>query len=414
MESTHTVPGPIQPGERLHALDVVRGFALLGILLMNIEYFQRPMQAVMLGFNPDQVGLDYWTAWLVYVFVQGKFYTMFSLLFGMGFVIFLDRAMQKGASARMLFMRRLSVLLIIGIIHAFGIWSGDILLTYALVGFLLLLWAKTPARRLWKWGVGFVVFPVVLMWLGGWSIEIALQSPGAADVTAQFKANAQALASDIAAAERIYTEGSWVDAVAWRVHEVYSLYIGSGGTIFFIVGILGMFLIGASFARGGVFHAPDANRRVFVRMTVLGYLVGIPCALYTGMHAGDLDFMMPSYTTAKAFSAATVANFALCLAYVGTIVLLLRSASAGRALMRLAPAGRMALTNYLTHSIVFTLLFYGYGLGLWGEFGRFATTLMAIALYAGQVWVSAWWLARHRMGPTEWLWRTATYGHRPA
>ncbi len=402
-------PEPTTPAERIHSLDIIRGFALLGILLMNIEYFQRPMQAVVFGLDTTLTGIDYAVAWFVYVFVQGKFYTMFSLLFGIGFVIFLDRALARSAAPRRLFARRLFGLLLIGAAHAFLVWNGDILLMYALVGFLLLLFARTPAQRLWKWGVAFLLVAPVLMWLGAVSIDFAMSSPKGPELLAQFEASRASMTADIAHGHLVYASGTYMEAVAWRLHEWTTLY-GGGGWLFFSTSILGLFLIGASFGRAGIFSAPDGSAPLFRRLALFGFLLGIPAALYVGMNADAAEMMYPTIAGAKVFSAAAVANLALCLAYVSSIALLLRRAAPARVLSRLAPAGRMALTNYLTHSAVFTLLFYGYGLGLYGEYGRAATTVMALVLFAAQVWFSGWWLERYRIGPMEWLWRTMTYG----
>ena len=396
-------PAPIDVAERIHALDVIRGFALLGILLMNIEYFQKPMQAVVFGLDTTQTGADYAVAWASYTFVQGKFYTMFSLLFGIGFVIFLDRAFARGAAARLLFARRLLVLALIGAAHAFLVWNGDILLLYAAVGFLLLLFANTPARRLWKWGVAFVLVAPAMMWLGAWGMSYALAGPQGAGVVAEIEAQRAALNADIAHGHLVYSAGSYLEAVQWRLHEWFSLYAG-GGWLFFCTSILGMFLIGAAFGRGGVFTAPAASRPLFLKLAITGFLIGIPAALYVGMNAEALSMMYPTMAGAKVFAASTVANLALSLAYVGTLAL------STRFLTRLGPAGRMALTNYLAQSVVFTLLFYGYGLGLYGEYGRAATTVMAVVFFALQVWFSGWWLERYRIGPMEWLWRSLTYG----
>lgn len=401
----HMNYGPVPAGERIHALDIIRGFALLGILLMNIEYFQRPLHAIVFGMNTAQAGADYAVAWFSYAFIQGKFYTMFSLLFGLGFVLFLDRAMQRGASARMLFARRLSVLALIGAAHAFLVWSGDILLTYALVGFLLLFFAHTPVRRLWKWGVFFFLVPTLMMWLGAFSIQSAMDTPRGAELIAGFDADRERVLADIARGELVYAAGTWWEAVQWRAYELSFMY---GHIVFFAPSILGMFLIGAAFGRAGAFSSLDAHQRLFRRMVVYGYGVGIPAALVWGVYGLELEMMFPTIEGATLMTVAAVANMALCLAYVGTLMVLLRSGQVW--LLRLAPVGRMALTNYLMHSVVFTLLFYGYGAGLYGEFGRAATTLMALALYAFQIWFSGWWLERYRIGPMEWLWRTLTYG----
>lgn len=401
-------PQPTTAGERVIVLDVIRGFALLGILLMNIEYFQRPMQAIMLGFDWQQEGIDRLVALFVFAFVQGKFYTMFSLLFGLGFVIFLDRARARGASARLLFARRLAVLAVFGVLHAFFIWTGDILLLYAGVGFLLLLFVNTPPSRLWKWGLGFFLVPVALMWLGALAVTAAMQDPAtAADLNADFTANRVALMTDLVRGEIIYTTGSFLEVACWRLHEWTSMYLG-GGVFFFVPMVLGMFLVGAALGRAGVFHDLGKHAGLLRKFVVIGYLVGIPAAVYWGMYASDFDMMQPSIRGAVLMTVGNLSSIALCLAYIGTLALLVHRGN--RWVMYLAPAGRMALTNYLMHSVVFTLLFYGYGLGLWGSFGRAAATLAAITLYWLQLRFSAIWLANHAMGPMEAVWRRLTYG----
>jgi uncharacterized protein len=402
--------GPSQAGERIQTLDILRGFALFGILLMNIEYFQRPLIAIMLGFDGGQAGVDHAAAWFSFTFIEGKFYTLFSMLFGMGFVIFLDRAMQRGAPARLLFARRLAVLFLIGLVHAFFVWSGDILWSYGLVGFLLLLFTRTPARRLWKWGLGFFILPLLLLWLTAFSIEAALHSPHADEMRAVFDADRAKLIADVETGELIYRDGSWLEVTRWRAYEFSSLY--GGGVLFYLLSFLGMFLIGASFARAGVFHAIEAHRTLFRRLLVVGYGTGLPGALIWGLLGTEMDMLFPTLETAALFTLQAATSIALCLAYMSTVVLLSRRA--GSVLKGLAPMGRMALTNYLTHSIVFTLIFYGYGLGLYGEIGRAGATAMALALLAFQVGFSRWWLQRFEMGPMERLWRVLTYGRRAA
>src|SRR5690606_5031460 len=155
---------------------------------------------------------------------QGKFYTMFSLLFGIGFVIFLDRAFARGASARLLFVRRLFGLALIGAAHAFLVWNGDILLLYAIVGMLLVLFAKTPARRLWQWGVAFVLVAPAMMWLGAWGMSFALAAPDGANMLADLEAQRAALHADIAHGHLVYSAGSYLEAVQWRIHEWTNLY----------------------------------------------------------------------------------------------------------------------------------------------------------------------------------------------
>lgn len=397
---------PTTPQERIQLLDIIRGFALLGILLMNIEYFQRPLAAMVYGLDLDQGPIDFATAWGVFTFVQGKFYTMFSLLFGIGFVIFLDRAMQKSTRPKLLFFRRLLVLAVIGALHLSFVWSGDILLSYALVGLLLLFFSKASVRKLRNWGISLLVIPVLLIWLSAFGIQAAANSPDGAEMIAELAEQTQVVDDLIARGHTVYAEGSFAEVTRYRLEEAGLLYAG-GGLIFFIPLILGTMLLGAAFARANVFTQPENHRALFKKMLTYGLIIGLPSALFVGFYGTNLNLMIPDYRGAQVYTLQTVANISLCFAYIAALSLLFLHGK--QCLQRLAPAGRMALTNYLLHSIVFTLLFYGYGVGLYGEFGRFATTLMAIALYLGQLWFSGWWLARFQYGPAEWVWRSATY-----
>ncbi|WP_168171482.1 DUF418 domain-containing protein [Lacimicrobium sp. SS2-24] len=409
MTETTTDHTPVGENERIVLLDALRGFALLGILLMNIEFFQRPLQAIMLGFESDQQGLDYMVAWFSFTFVQGKFYTLFSFLFGLGFVVFMDRAVQKTTRPKRLFFRRLLILLVIGVAHLFLVWGGDILHLYAFLGLVLMLFINSPAKRLWKWGVSFYfLLPVLMLWLGALAIQAAMSEPEvAAQMQSEFEQDKVSLLADVARGEAIYAGGDYWQAVQWRIEEWYAMYL-DGGLLFFGPIILGAFLIGAAFGRRGVFSDVSAHRGLFKRMVLWGYGVGLPATLYWGYAGRGLDMLYPTIEYAGMITVSQIANLAMCLAYIGTLSLLFLHGA--RWIHYLAPAGRMALTNYLLQSVVFTMLFYGYGLGLYGEYGRAATTLMAVVFYALQLWLSHLWLRRFRMGPMEWCWRTLTYG----
>ncbi|MGQ4275723.1 DUF418 domain-containing protein [Pseudidiomarina sp. E22-M8] len=403
---------PTRANERIHMLDVIRGFALLGILLMNIEFFQRPLNAMMFGFDNSLTGIDHAVGWTVFTFVQGKFYTMFSLLFGIGFVIFYDRAKQHHDHPRWLFFRRLVILALFGCVHIFFIWGGDILLTYAVVGLVLLLFINSSASRLWKWGLAFFLVPISMFWLGAISLYFAMQSPEfAQEVIADQQQAQETLIALIASAEQAYASGSYSDVLQARLAELAMMY--GGGAIFFLPTILGIFLIGASFARTGIFTSFDKRPTAYKNLLRWGVIFGLPSALYVGFYGTNIEMMMPTLDSALGFTLMQVANFGLCFAYMAIIALAMRGAHRANRqhwLQNLAPAGRMALTNYLFHSLFFTTLFYGYGFGWYGEYGRAAATAMAIVLWLVQIPFSNWWLSRFKYGPCEWLWRCATYG----
>ena len=188
---------PVGAHERVEVMDVLRGVALLGILLMNIEAFVGPLMESITGINSRFSGADRWMDAAIYVLVQGKFITLFSLLFGMGFAVMLERANATGASGTALYARRLLALLGIGLAHALLIWSGDILLTYALLGFVLLLFfRRTPVSRLPKWGIALYVLPLLLTFAMAGFATLAQHDPQAA---AEFQKGMAAQAQQIAA-----------------------------------------------------------------------------------------------------------------------------------------------------------------------------------------------------------------------
>lgn len=399
---------PVSAAERLDILDVLRGFALLGILLMNIEYFQRALQNLLLGIDSSQTGVDYALAWAVASFIQGKFYTLFALLFGIGFSVFIARASEKGLRAGRLFCRRLLFLLLIGLVHLILIWGGDILHFYALTGFVLLLFMRSSAKRLlWFAGVIYLL-PLLVTWLAAWGIDFTLQNPTRGPEMLDNFAQARAqLLTDIAAGEQWYASGTYWQVVQWRLYEFRVLMLGPG-LLIFIPTIISLFLFGAALARLGVFTNLQQHQIFFSRCRLWGYGLGVPAALLWGLQGLSLDLMFPTYHSASLLSVRHFSNLALCLAYIGTVVWLYQRRN--WLIRQFAAAGRMALTNYLMHSVVFTSLFYGYGVGIYGEFGRLAITGMALLLFALQLWFSHYWLSRFRFGPVEWLWRSLTYG----
>lgn len=411
-----TITTPVAQRERIQMLDVIRGFALLGILLMNIEYFQRPMTAMLFGLDQSLEGIDKAVGWTVFTFVQGKFYTMFSLLFGIGFVIFCDRAKEKQhPRPRLLFLRRVAVLALFGWLHVYFFWGGDILLTYAVCALFLVLFMNKSAQGLWKWGVGIYLLPIIFVWVAAIGLHFILQDPAAADEVLTDMNQTQAAIKDfIVQANVIYAEGNWGEIIAVRMQELSKMY-GSGGLFFFLPTLLGIFLIGASFARSGVFTSYDKHPTAYKHLLRWGLLLGLPAALYTGFYNTNPNMLLPTPESALGFTIAAVASLGLCFAYMSLIALALRGAQRAKRkhwLRHLAPAGRMALTNYLMHSIVFTTLFYGYGFGMYSEISRSLATALAIGLWLLQLPMSKWWLDRFRFGPCEWLWRTLTYGAR--
>ena len=397
---------PLDSARRIDVLDVARGFALLGILLMNIEFFTRPMQGIALGFDPALTGIDYVAGWLVMAFVQGKFWTLFSLLFGMGFAVMLERGRERG-NFGVVYSRRLLVLLLIGLAHALLLWPGDILVPYAITGFvMLLLFRSTPVARLWKWGLALYLVPAVLMWMMVGGIALAQLDPaGAGDVAAEIAAGTAGMREDYARAAPVYADGTFAEVTAQRWFDSRMQW---SWFPMMIPGILGVFLLGAWFMRSGVMREAAAHRPLFRRLLLVGLPLGGLLAVVAMPMLTGTTLTEPTVRLAAGTTLMTVANLLLCLAYLSALVLATLGPMPGLRAW-LAPVGRMALSNYLLQSAFFTTLFYGYGLGLWGQVPRAWQVVLAVGFFLLQVLLSRLWMRHFRYGPVEWLWRALTY-----
>lgn len=383
---------PVAANERIASLDVLRGFALFGILLMNMEAFSGPLDMSFTGIDPHWLGPDYWADAFVYIFVQGKFFTLFSLLFGAGFAVMAQRAATAGRDFARFYLRRSLGLLIIGVLHGVLLWSGDILVAYALLSFALLAFREAPRSWLPVLGTVSYLGAAALMLLLG-----ALMQFAPADAAA---AQAEAATAAIEAQRQAYGQGSYLQAVAQRLQDV-----GASLGALLLVGpeVLGMFLIGAWFARSGAIAEPGRYPRLWVCLRWLLLPVGMVVMLVS---VWVLPYNAPgqfNMRSAGAYALTAVAGLLMCLGYLGWGV------RWSRHLQWLAPAGRMALSNYLGQSLVCTLVFYGYGLGWFEQMGRAVQLLFAVGLFGLQVLLSQLWLRRFQYGPVEWLWRAFTY-----
>ncbi|WP_374472928.1 DUF418 domain-containing protein [Arenimonas sp.] len=404
---------PVTGVERIQALDVVRGFALLGILLMNIEGMAGPLMASMTGLDPQLTGADRWVDGAIYLLVQGKFFPLFSLLFGMGFTVMLMRAEAAQRPFFGLYLRRVLALLAIGLAHALLVWSGDILVTYALMGFLLLLFfRRTPQSRLPKWGVALMLVPTVLTLSFGLlgSAMQAMPEEARASFDQAMAQQAVQMAAEIDSQRQAYGSGSFAEATVQRLHDFTSMI---GFILIYGAFILGLFLVGAWFARSGAIARPGEFERVHWRLRWVALPVGIAMVLVSFWLEPTLDFGRLDLRASTAQVLQMLGGAVMALGYLGWVVRGLGCPAVAGWLNLLAPAGRMALTNYLMQSLVMTTVFFGYGLGCFDQLPRAWQPLLVLGFFAVQVALSHWWLARFRFGPAEWLWRAATYGSLP-
>ena len=400
-------PAVLATHGRIDAMDVLRGFALLGILLMNIEGMVAPLQAAMTGVNPAFTGADRWADAGVYVFVQGKFYPLFSMLFGMGFAVMMARAEASGRRFLPVYLRRILALLAIGLAHAILVWSGDVLVSYALLAFpLMFFFRRTPVSRLPRWGIAFILAPSVFFVLIGSLVSMMMLTPtGAASMEKAMAEQGVALAAELEAQRQAYGFGTWTEAVAQRRHDLVQML---GFLVFMGWQILGLFLLGAWFVRSGAIARPQDFEPFYWKLRWVALPVGLAMVLASCAISPSVDFTRSDLPVTAALGLFTLGGTLMALGYLAWILRGLRSSLAPR-LMWLAPAGRMALTNYLLQSLVCTWIFSGWGLGYFEQLPRAWQVPFVFAFFALQVLLSQAWLARFRMGPMEWLWRAATY-----
>ncbi len=406
--TTSTPVAPVQQSERVQIVDILRGFALFGILFVNMTIFSRPFQSMLLPADPTAPWYDRAGEWLIHFLGESKFYSLFSLLFGLGLTLLMDRIEARGGKFVPLYMRRLLILLGIGLVHAFLIWVGDILILYAVIGFLLILFRKAKPRMLLTWAIVLMLLPFLFNAGATALVELGRSVPeGAAQIDQVFTEVESGYRVDVERAYHVYPTGTFAEITRRRAYD----YTSMGIAAFLVMGfnVLAMFLLGVWFGKKQLFQNLDANRPFFRRLLTWGLIIGLAGnALYATLIM-PLSRVQPSWTSLLATAGLAVGAPLLMLAYVSAFCLLALSPAWGKRLQVLAPVGQMALTNYLTQSLVCTLIFYGYGLGLFGQMGMAAGIGLTIVIYLLQIPISHWWMKRFKYGPAEWLWRSLTY-----
>ncbi|WP_115513370.1 MULTISPECIES: DUF418 domain-containing protein [Xanthomonas] len=392
---------PTAASERIVVLDVLRGFALLGILLMNIEAFVGPLDLALSGVEPHWHGADRVADALVYIFVQGKFYTLFSMLFGMGFAVMAQRAERTGRGFFGMYLRRTAGLLVIGLAHTLLLWSGDILVTYAMLAVLLLGARNAPTVTLpWLAALVYLCAPALVLLYGAAGALMQADPASAVEWKTAMVDVAQRAVANVHAQRAALGHGTYLQATTQRWHDLREAMSGLS-----INGpaMLGMFLLGSWFVRSGAIAAPERFPQLFRVLRYGALPLGLGVMLLSYAMEPWMDPGRLSMRLSGAFALALVAGPLMSLGYAAWVV---RFAAR---LAWLAPAGRMALSNYLLQSLLCTWMFYGYGLGYFEQLPRVWQLPFAVGLFALQVVMSQLWLRWFRFGPIEWLWRSVTY-----
>lgn len=405
--SLPTAPAPGSPlaptagAQRIVAIDVLRGVVLLGILVMNVSFMGWPDAWAMepLTFvddTPAERGL-----WLLAeVFANMKMMSIFSLLFGAGIVLVADRAAAAGKSPAALHYKRMAWLLVFGLVHLFLFWHGDILAIYALVGSVVFLLRRVPVRWLVVLGLTSIGVTFVI-WLGFAALVAVLehQDPAAA---------AEIDAYDAAGVEETIANyrGGPLSQMRSRVPSGLFMLLFLGPILYYWWPA-GMMLLGMAAMKTRLITG-QLHAKVYARMLVVGLVVGLPMsAALAWIHLHDeSEHASVMFLSMAAHFAATLP---MVCAWIGGVLLLCKQPWFAKLSHPLACVGRMALTNYLSQTLIVTFIFYGHGLGYFAKLQRPAMFGIVLGVWALQLAWSPLWLARFRYGPMEWLWRSLTY-----
>ncbi len=426
MSDQELAAAPVTGSERIGSLDVLRGVAILGILVMNIYAFAMPFPAYS---NPLLMGgtdtLNIGTWFFTHILFDQKFMSIFAMLFGAGIILMTGRAEKKGVAYGRIFYRRQLWLLVIGALHAYFIWFGDILFMYAVVGMLAFLFRNRTPRTLII--VACCLLPLVLLMSFGMGFSMHKFQGQAAEVQVLIDAgeavseeqqelldewNAQRAmmapdAGTIAKDVAMHLSG-YAEITAQRIPLAMMLQFFM--VIFFGWRVLALMLLGMALMKTGVLSAAR-SARFYRNLMLVGYGIGLPLTIYSAA-----DLYAHDFRAIYVFQSGSIPNYfgsiLVGLGHIALVMLLIKGGIVQNLLQRFAAVGRMALSNYLLHSVILTTVFYGYGLGLYGSISRFGQMSFVVAVVGLQLFLSPWWLARYRFGPVEWLWRSLTYWKR--
>jgi uncharacterized protein len=403
---------PTDPARRIEIIDALRGLALMGILQVNIQSFTWGAGDVLgyLGQPPGVVESALY--FLQATFVEGKFYPIFAFLFGLGMALQLRKLGRQGgidaSMARAIYRRRLLFLFVLGLLHGLLLYFGDVLAAYAICALLFLQWTQMPTptrprvlvRIAWACALAAALSLFVPMLLNGF-LEVDTVSDAA---TGEELA---ALPDAIGAAHTVYVQGGFLAELQQRLGDEFWQQVGSVPT--FWPQVLALLALGALAGRLGWLQHPDRHAGVWKCARRVGLGLGLPCALLGA--ALDLSTARAAPGSASEWGGVISGiGSLLAAAYVAWAMAALRRTSARAPRRWLASAGRASLSNYLLQSLLMGTLLSGWGCGLGAVATRPQLAALGLVLFALQVVASRWWLARHRQGPMEALWRRWTYG----
>ena len=389
---------PIDLKNRIHSLDLLRGFAVLGILIMNITSFSQISMAYM---NPTiGAGLEGYNQYFHgfnFIFADTRFMSIFSMLFGAGVVLFTQRIEAKGKRVAALHYKRMFWLLLFGLIHAYFIWVGDILVTYAICGSLVFFFRKKSIRTLFIMAVILFLIPISLKFMTYYGMPAdALES-----TFAFFHPSAEQIASQTQA-----MRGSYLEQMPLRVEDAIQIQ-----TLVFMIEIFwrtsAMMLLGMILYRKGILSA-DKSTAYYKKLMWVGFVPGL---ILSGIGLSQVyaSEWNAAYVMNIGANYKFVSGLFMALGYIGLVIWCYKKGIFKKFQNRLRATGRMAFTNYIGMSVICTLLFNSHGLGLFGTLDRLQQFLIVISVWVLILIISPLVLKNYRLGPLEWLWRKLTY-----
>ena len=397
---------PTSLSERIRPLDILRGFAILGILFINIQLFALPNASFA---NPLVLGemssIDSFAYWFIHIFAELKFMTIFSILFGAGILLFVNRLLEKGLDGSKIHIRRMMWLLLFGIIHAYFIWFGDILVAYSIIGLIAVLLRKM--KDAWKMVLFMILYliPMLFFYAVGMFIE-SMPEAMMKESMAEMFPSVESLANEI----DLYQNGTWFDIFVKRME--LNMHYQVGG--FFMLSLwrtTGVMLFGMVLLSKGVLSGKK-SKLFYTLMTIIGIGVGAIIS-----HWGVQEMAQNEWNAIHYFKYGYQYNYFssifTSLGYIGLIILLYQVKFLQFLMKGFEAVGRLAFTNYLCQSVICSIIFYSYGFGLFGEYTRFELLFWMLGIWIFQMTSSYIWLRYYRMGPLEWLWRYLTYKERP-
>ena len=385
---------PVKPQSRLEFVDVLRGFALIGVLAANMSSYSGYSS------NPGDTAdfLDKGILIGIQFLVRAKFYSLFAFLFGWGTAVQMLRTADKRIRFVPFYARRMAILLIFGLLHGMLIWSGDILTLYAVLGIVLLLFRKCSERTL-------LIAAVLSL-----SLTIIMTLPGEAmTVFRDWYAEITAFMRQGSLPDGIKGTGTYWEIVPKTTQDFWA---AQSWTIYFVGSVLAMFLLGFYAGKRQILHHVDDHLPLLRRTLLAGLVIGVifnAVFVWSTLYPQWVD---PRYGRLVRVGSRAIGAPALMLFYASGLTLLMRRQEWLARLRPLGSLGRMALSNYLLQSVICVFIFYGFGLGLYGQTDPTFGLMVTILILAAQIIISVWHLKRAQFGPLEWLWRTLTYGWR--